>query len=142
MIYGTHDKDGNVIIRFNSQVEKLGVGPYGLHLLPCDMCGAVHQVAELCVSFVCNPCARVAGDYKELGENGKSAYRQLRQSHPEQDPERIVEYLNDGDGGATFSQSVCRHEWVNTGTAYGGDDERYAGEGVCYCAHCGLNGDA
>jgi hypothetical protein len=34
------------------------------------------------------------------------------------------------------------HRWVYTGTAYGGDDERYMGEGRCYCEHCGADGDA
>lgn len=34
------------------------------------------------------------------------------------------------------------HEWVYTGTAYGGDDSRWRGEGRCYCAHCGADGDA
>jgi len=34
------------------------------------------------------------------------------------------------------------HEWAYTGTAYGGDDESYFGEGRCYCIHCGADGDA
>lgn len=34
------------------------------------------------------------------------------------------------------------HSWVYTGTAYGGDDESYHGEGRCYCEHCGADGDA
>jgi hypothetical protein len=32
--------------------------------------------------------------------------------------------------------------WVYTGTAYGGDDDSYFGEGRCYCEHCGADGDA
>lgn len=36
----------------------------------------------------------------------------------------------------------CAHEWVYTGTAYGGDDERWMGEGRCYCIKCGADGDA
>lgn len=35
----------------------------------------------------------------------------------------------------------CSHEWVNTGTAYGGDDPRWHGEGRCYCRLCGADGD-
>jgi hypothetical protein len=31
--------------------------------------------------------------------------------------------------------------WVYTGTAYGGDDPRWFGEGRCYCALCGADGD-
>lgn len=34
------------------------------------------------------------------------------------------------------------HEFVYTGTAYGGDDESYGGEGRSLCAHCGADGDA
>jgi hypothetical protein len=34
------------------------------------------------------------------------------------------------------------HEFVCTGTAYGGDDERWCGEGRSYCLHCGADGDA
>lgn len=33
------------------------------------------------------------------------------------------------------------HEWAYTGTAYGGDDESYYGEGRCYCIWCGADGD-
>jgi hypothetical protein len=36
----------------------------------------------------------------------------------------------------------CAHEWSYTGTAYGGDDESYHGEGRCYCSLCGADGDA
>jgi hypothetical protein len=35
----------------------------------------------------------------------------------------------------------CAHEWVHTGTAYGGDDSRWHGEGRVYCAKCGADGD-
>ena len=34
------------------------------------------------------------------------------------------------------------HSWVCTGTAYGGDDERWCGEGRMYCEFCGTDGDA
>lgn len=34
------------------------------------------------------------------------------------------------------------HKWAYTGTQYGGDDERWQGEGRCYCEHCGADGDA
>jgi len=36
----------------------------------------------------------------------------------------------------------CAHEWVFTGTAYGGDDPRWFGDGRCFCAKCGADGDA
>lgn len=34
------------------------------------------------------------------------------------------------------------HEFECTGTAYGGDDERWHGEGRSLCIHCGADGDA
>lgn len=34
------------------------------------------------------------------------------------------------------------HEWAYTGSAYGGDEDSYHGEGRCYCIHCGADGDA
>lgn len=40
-----------------------------------------------------------------------------------------------------ITEDWCAHEWVYTGTAYGGDDESYRGEGRCYCKHCGADGD-
>ncbi len=50
-----------------------------------------------------------------------------------------IEYDEDG-------QPLCPnpkgHEWEYTGTAYGGDDERWCGEGRVYCIHCGADGDA
>ncbi len=39
-------------------------------------------------------------------------------------------------------QNLCAHEWVYTGTQYGGDDESFRGEGRCYCSVCGADGDA
>lgn len=34
------------------------------------------------------------------------------------------------------------HEYRCTGTAYGGDDPRWFGEGRCLCIYCGADGDA
>jgi hypothetical protein len=34
------------------------------------------------------------------------------------------------------------HSWVYSGSAYGGDDDSYHGEGRCYCEFCGADGDA
>lgn len=34
------------------------------------------------------------------------------------------------------------HEFECTGVLYGGDDERYHGEGRCFCIWCGADGDA
>jgi hypothetical protein len=48
------------------------------------------------------------------------------------------DYSDDGDR----CTSPSGHTWAFTGTAYGGDDESYRGEGRCYCTHCGADGDA
>lgn len=34
------------------------------------------------------------------------------------------------------------HSFYRTGTAFGGDDERWMGEGRCFCRYCGADGDA
>jgi hypothetical protein len=34
------------------------------------------------------------------------------------------------------------HKFEHTGTAYGGDDPRWHGEGRCLCIYCGADGDA
>lgn len=38
-------------------------------------------------------------------------------------------------------KGMAGKNWVYTGTLYGGDDERYHGEGRCYCMFCGADGD-
>jgi hypothetical protein len=70
------------------------------------------------------------------------SYVDLRTSHPLIPAHRIVEYIKHGEG-ESFDQFCCPgHQWVYTGTAYGGDDERWHGEGRCYCSNCGADGDA
>lgn len=48
----------------------------------------------------------------------------------------------DDDGSDRPCTDPGGHVWAYTGTAYGGDDERYMGEGRAYCEHCGADGDA
>lgn len=48
----------------------------------------------------------------------------------------------DGDYPARCTNPDGGHEWAYTGTQYGGEDERWGGEGRCYCVHCGADGDA
>lgn len=52
----------------------------------------------------------------------------------------------EGEHCRSFDEFLCErtrgHEWAFTGTAYGGDDERWHGEGRCYCKWCGADGDA
>lgn len=57
-------------------------------------------------------------------------------------PEPVYgKYHMDEDG-----QQVCcnpeGHSWAFTGTQYGGDDERWHGEGRALCEYCGADGDA
>lgn len=47
----------------------------------------------------------------------------------------------DVDGGEPRCTNPGGHKFICTGTAYGGDDESYGGEGRCYCVHCGADGD-
>ena len=75
-------------------------------------------------------------DYQTMHE-----YTQMRHAHPERRALDIWNYLH-RDEAMSFEQFTCRHEWAYTGTAYGGDDESYMGEGRCYCIHCGADGDA
>lgn len=72
-------------------------------------------------------------------------YLQLRQSHPAMRALTIHRYIRD-DEGLTPVQFECAtergHDWSYSGTAYGGDEESYFGEGRCYCRYCGADGDA
>jgi len=74
-----------------------------------------------------------------------SQYLHLRQSHPSTRALTIHQYIHD-DEGLTLVQFECAtergHSWSYTGSAYGGDDESYSGEGRCYCCYCGADGDA
>ena len=55
-----------------------------------------------------------------------------RQPRTQEEEEYLVSQCTNPNG----------HQFEYTGTAYGGDDERYHGEGRCYCIHCGADGDA
>lgn len=71
-----------------------------------------------------------------------AAYVELRKQYPNARAVDLYGYAQSGGDGGTFEQFKCSHEFVYTGTAYGGDDDSYMGEGRCYCAKCGLDGDA
>lgn len=69
-------------------------------------------------------------------------YLAMRAQHPEVPARTIHAYLRTGTD-ASFREFCCPgHEWAYTGTAYGGDDASFMGEGRCYCVHCGADGDA
>ena len=62
----------------------------------------------------------------------------IAQDTPTDDPEGAPDIAGRMAGPA----ESCRHEWIYTGTAYGGDDPSYRGEGRCICRLCGMDGDA
>jgi len=72
---------------------------------------------------------------RKIYQAGKEA-GQVTGLEMETDPPEV--YPEDADE----CTSPHGHEFVCTGTAYGGDDERYMGEGRSYCMHCGADGDA
>lgn len=49
-----------------------------------------------------------------------------------------VRYDEDGE---PICANPNGHKYECTGTAYGGDDESYHGEGRCLCIYCGADGD-
>lgn len=85
--------------------------------------------------------------FDELEERAERAkwYRELRELHPTTPACRLFAFMLDTDG-ALFEQFECEryigHRWIHTGTAYGGEDESYHGEGRVYCSRCGADGDA
>ncbi|WP_186215111.1 hypothetical protein [Burkholderia gladioli] len=72
-------------------------------------------------------------------------YQRLRAAHPTIRALTIHRYIHD-DQGMSLEQFQCEtergHVWSYSGTAYGGDDESFHGEGRCYCIYCGRDGDA
>lgn len=76
-----------------------------------------------------------------------AAYAQFRERHPILPASLAFEFAR-GDAADAQSEAafICErttgHRWAYTGAAYGGDDESYHGEGRCYCARCGADGDA
>ena len=69
-------------------------------------------------------------------------YARLREQYPTVPASRLFAYACGDAEGGSLQEFLCEsHKWVYTGTAYGGDDESYHGEGRVYCAHCGKDGD-
>jgi hypothetical protein len=72
-------------------------------------------------------------------------YQQLRRAYPVMRALTLHRYIKD-DQGLTPGQFECAtergHRWSYSGTAYGGDESSYGGEGRCYCCLCGADGDA
>lgn len=56
--------------------------------------------------------------------------------------DRYVDYSDDFDEPQDNCTDPSGHKFECTGTQYGGDDQRWNGEGRCLCIHCGADGDA
>lgn len=69
-------------------------------------------------------------------------YANLRALHPSVPAIKLWHYVRDGEGEPLREFLCPGHRWAYTGSAYGGDDDRWHGEGRCYCVNCGADGDA
>lgn len=78
---------------------------------------------------------------EERARNAKT-YVILREKHPEVPAAKVWGWMH-SDGGESLAEYLCPgHRWICTGSAYGGDDDSYMGEGRVYCSLCGKDGDA
>lgn len=72
-------------------------------------------------------------------------YGALREQHPEI-PACVIKRYIDEASPLTLEQFRCEttrgHQWSHTGTAYGGEDASFHGEGRVYCFFCNADGDA
>jgi hypothetical protein len=76
-------------------------------------------------------------------EEARAEYRRRRAATSPESSLNLTTNLeviaaDDACGGDAY----CDHEWACTGSAYGGADDRWHGEGRMYCVKCGADGDA
>lgn len=87
---------------------------------------------------------RTLADAVRFGEIA-GQYVRLRRDYPLMRAVTIKRYI-DSDTYLQPEQFMCEtelgHRFAYSGTAYGGDDDSYHGEGRAYCMHCGADGDA
>lgn len=74
-------------------------------------------------------------------------YIALRRARPEVPARFVLAHVRgDVPEASSLDQTWCAlgfgHRWSHTGTAYGGDDPSYHGEGRVICCYCGADGDA
>jgi len=78
---------------------------------------------------------------RDRHENAIS-YINLREANPTIPALTLWRFVREGDGQSLAEYTCPGHEWAYTGSAYGGDDASFHGEGRCYCRNCGADGDA
>lgn len=86
-------------------------------------------------------CWATVNDALRKAEGALKAAVAAGQVGVDQEPVELGQAIHDGDGPQQCTHPDG-HDFVCTGTAYGGDDESYHGEGRSYCQHCGADGDA
>ena len=108
---------GNVRIQVNAEAHWIAERDYRIH--------------ENAIPF--SPyAAELTAGLPDVWENYLDAGRSL---YPD-----FVDYPEEDYYGERCSHPNG-HEFHRTGTAFGGDDERWGGEGRCYCSYCGADGD-
>lgn len=115
---------------------------------PCR-CGSglfdydLSDAAGIFCAYVCEKCEpEVRRKYNPAIFNAGTVYS----GTGEEEDIGLTEDLRAEAVSAEGFEKACTgpegHSWVYSGTAYGGDDESYHGEGRCYCEWCGDDGDA
>lgn len=91
-----------------------------------------------------NTCSTAICSFNELVRLALIAptYEALRRANPDIPARTIKAFIDEPGDCTSIEQFMCRHEFAYTGTQYGGDDERWHGEGRAYCQKCGMDGDA
>lgn len=90
-------------------------------------------------------CANGIAHARELGRDWSPEQRQAYLNGLELVARKALEPADDrthDDDGEPICSNPGGHEFECTGTQYGGDDERWGGEGRSLCIHCGADGDA
>lgn len=67
----------------------------------------------------------------------EAANEQFRLCPPCLCPEDVLDH----DQEPIDPRDECDHDWNYTGTQYGGEDDRWHGEGRVICRKCGADGD-
>lgn len=88
--------------------------------------------------FDCNDCDGKGATIERI--NGRPSLKICESCNGAGEFGATEEDLANCDPGS--DNPFCRHDWSCTGSAYGGDDDRWCGEGRMLCSKCGADGDA